>query len=55
MGTQKNRLSETVPLSTKNVYAKADGQENIYNFKLKNFVCFVASQVNSYGHGGTVS
>ena len=34
VGTQKNRLNETVLLSTRNIYiyVKNDGQENIYNF-----------------------
>ena len=39
----KNRLIETVLLSNK-IYAKTDGQENIYNFMLQNFV-----YLNLYG------
>ena len=38
MGTQKNRLNETVLLSTQNIYKKIDGLENIHNFMLKSFV-----------------
>ena len=39
VGTQKNRLNETVLLSTQpKTYVKTDGQENIYNFMLQNFV-----------------
>ena len=34
MGTQKNRLNETVLLSTKTNY-KTDGLENNYSFTLK--------------------
>ena len=34
MGTQKNRLNETV----RKTYVQTDGLENIYNFTLKNFV-----------------
>ena len=37
MGTQKNRLIETVLLSTK-TYVKTDGSVNIHKFTLKNFV-----------------
>ena len=37
VGTQENRLNETVLLSTK-PYVKTDEQENIYNFTLKDFV-----------------
>ena len=37
MDIQKNRLYETVLLSTK-TYVKTDGEENIYNFTLKYFV-----------------
>ena len=36
MGTQKNHLNETGFLAPK-TYVKTDGQENIYNFKLKIF------------------
>ena len=36
VGTQKNRLNETVLLSIK-TYVKTDGNENIYIFTLKNF------------------
>ena len=36
VGTQKNRLNETILLSTK-TYVKTDGQENIYKFTLKFF------------------
>ena len=43
MGTQKNRFNETVPLSTK-TYAKTDGQENIHDLTLKNFVYLNPSQ-----------
>ena len=34
MGTQKDRLNETVLLSTK-IYVQTDGLENISNFTLK--------------------
>ena len=37
MGTQKNRLNETVLLSTQNI-CSIDSEENIYNFTLKMFV-----------------
>ena len=37
MGTQKNRLNETVLWAPK-TYVQTDGLENIYNFTLKNFV-----------------
>ena len=37
MGTQKNRLIETVLLAPK-TYAEHYGQENIYNFRLNIFV-----------------
>ena len=37
VGTQKNRLNETVLLSTQNI-CSIDSEENIYNFTLKMFV-----------------
>ena len=37
VGTQKNRLNETILLSTHNI-CKNDGEENINNFTLKIFV-----------------
>ena len=37
MGTQKNRLNETVLLSTQNIL-KLMRKKNIYNFTLKKFV-----------------
>ena len=37
MGTQKNRLNETILLSTQNIYFKTDRSENINNFTLKKF------------------
>ena len=36
VGTQKNRLNETVLLSTQ-TYVQTDGLDNIYNFMLKKF------------------
>ena len=43
VGTQNNRLIETLLLSTK-TYVKTDGLENVYNFMLKVYlnlrVCF---------------
>ena len=39
VGTQKNRLNETVLLSILlYTYVKTDGYENIYNFRFKSFV-----------------
>ena len=37
MGTHKNHLSETVLLRTKNI-SKKDGQENIHNLPMANFL-----------------
>ena len=39
VGTQNNRLIETLLLSTK-TYIKTDGLENVYNFTLKSILTF---------------
>ena len=37
VGTQKNRINETVLLRTKKTNVKIDGQETMYNFTLMKF------------------